>query len=97
MNAQLNLGPEFLDGIGRVVQQAVKTALAEQAKSELAEKYLTPEQVCNIIPISKVTLAKYCKSGLFKKFKHAGKVTYKYSEVVAAWESGLIKKYKRTA
>jgi hypothetical protein len=81
------------DVVNIKVEEAVKKALTER----LQEKFLSPEETCNLFSpaISLPTLATYSKKGHFKKYSLEGRTWYKYGEVTSALAS--LKPYSRNA
>lgn len=77
------------DELLELIKIAVREILHEQLEQPLANspplnqdaEVLSPAQVCNILHITRPTLAKYHKIGKLKGKKVAGRIFYKRSEV----------------
>lgn len=95
MSTEILLSPIPLDQLKGIFSSIVRDELRANAKEDLAEKLLSPEEATRLfIPaISIATLNNYAKKGLVKKH-YLGRLTfYKYSELLESLKT--IKKYSR--
>jgi hypothetical protein len=83
----IDLQKESFRSVVREEIQAIK-------EKELQDKFLSPEETCNLFSpaITKPTLESYSKK-YFKKYYLGGRTWYRYAEVIAAIKQ--IKKYSR--
>ncbi len=74
------------DQLRELVSGAVKSELsslrAELAQQESKDKLLSPDQVCELLGISKVTLWNYQNSGKLTAYGISAKRYYKESEIL---------------
>ncbi len=83
--------PVFLTELRSIIREEIKA----EKTLELQEKLLSPADTCNLFEpsISKVTLSKWTRDGLLQDYRIAGRVYYKYSEVIEAVKH--LKRYKK--
>lgn len=65
----------------QVIRDEVRRTLQEERQKARPERYLSRDEVCKMIGISKVTLWKKTDDGLIKATKVGRRVTYAESEV----------------
>lgn len=65
----------------QVISDEVRRTLQEERQKARPERYLSRDEVCKMIGISKVTLWKKTDDGLIKATKVGRRVTYAESEV----------------
>lgn len=72
----------------------VKEEIQSQAESDLQERLLSPSEACKMFQptISKPTLTSWTNQGLLKDYRIAGRVFYRYSEILEAGKH--LKRYK---
>lgn len=98
MEGQIILNGLSTDQLLQLLEKAVETKVEEVVRKvkaeELQEKFLSPEEICNLFKpaITKPTLESYSKK-YFKKYYLGGRTWYKYAEVIGAMKE--IKKYSR--
>ena len=73
-----------LQETGEFFRTIVREELAAAKEKDLHEKYLSPEEVCNLfVPkITKPTLASYVDKGLVTKHYFGGRTWFRYSEIL---------------
>ena len=72
---------ELAEMISLQVKTEIQLLLANQEKQEAPNEYLTPEETCNLLSITKPTLWRYVKRGTVKKYTFENKVYYRRSEI----------------
>ncbi len=87
--------PQSIEDLTEKFRGIIREELAAKSEKDLLEKYLSPEETCNLFQpaITKPTLESYSKKRLLKKYYLGGRTWFKYSEVIAAAKE--IKKFSR--
>ena len=82
----------FINTIRQIIKEEIQLAL----KADLKEKFLSPEETCNLFQpaITKPTLESYSQRELLKKYYLGGRTWYKYSELIDTVKG--IKKFSRS-
>lgn len=76
-----NATPEQLT---KTILEGVKSILDEVTKPQPQTKYITREEVCNLLKIDKSTLWSWTKKGKLKSYGIGARVYYKQDEVEMA-------------
>lgn len=66
------------DNLQRIIKSVVSEAIAEMKEKE---SYLSADQVCQLLQVSKPTLWRWQKSGYLEPVRFGGKVRYKESDI----------------
>jgi hypothetical protein len=84
-----------LQDLTNIFRDVVREELNAKNEKELQDKFLSPEETCNLFSpaITKPTLESYSQKNLLKKYYLGGRTWYKYSELVDAMKQ--IKKFSR--
>ena len=88
------LSPIPLDEMLACIRSVVKSEIELSQKTVQEEKLYTPDEICALLKISRVTLWNYQNSGKITAHRVGRKVYYKYSEIMGALKH--LKKYSRT-
>ncbi len=94
-NAQVLVSLPDLASFTNQFRDVIREELHAIHEKELQEKFLSPEETCNLFQpaISKPTLESYSQKNLLKKYYLGGRTWYKYSELMDAMKQ--IKKFSR--
>lgn len=94
MENNLILSSMSLEELTRVFKQVVRDELHEAMKGEQMEKFLSPQETCNLFQpkISIPTLKSWEQKGYLKMYRQGARTYYKYSEVVESMKH--LGKYK---
>lgn len=74
---------DLLDFANEILAGAKMIAQLELEKSQYCDELLTIEEVCELLKVSKMTLYRWDKLGIFKKIEVGGKRRYRKSDVEA--------------
>src|SRR5688572_27552632 len=94
MENNLILSSMSLEELTRVFKQVVRDELLEAMKGEQMEKFLSPQETCNLFQpkISIPTLKSWQSKGYLRMYRKGGRTYYKYSEILESMKH--IAKYK---
>lgn len=83
-----------LEELSAILKKVVREELQASQKADQAEKFLSPEETCNLFQpkISKPTLESWQKRGFAIKYYIGGRTYYKYGEILESIKH--ISKYK---
>ena len=88
-----------IDDLRLMVKEVVSEVISDMIPKPPTQppEYLTRQQACDILQVSKVTLSKWSKSGILKAYRISSRVRYKQSEIEEALQEIRTIKYRRTA
>ena len=75
------------------IDKLITRRLEEARQKDLLEKFLSVKEVCNLLHITKPTLAAYVSQGKMKESRLGSTIRYKYSDVMLALNT--IRKYQQ--
>jgi excisionase family DNA binding protein len=93
MDSKIILTPVSIADLMQQIRAVVRDELQQQQTSELQEKLLTPKETADLLRISLVTLWEWEKQGRIVKYKMGGRTYFKYSEIMASFET--LQRYKK--
>lgn len=84
MQEQILLHNATPEQFTKTILEGVKSILDEVTRPQPQTKYITREQVCNLLKIDKSTLWSWTKKGKLKSYGIGARVYYKLNEVEQA-------------
>lgn len=75
-------------------RQIIEEVVNAKLQNDIGEKLISPKEACRIFQpaISRVTIDAWTKAGHLKRYDLAGRVFYRYSEVIESAKT--LKRYK---
>lgn len=80
-------GADLMQFADKLIDQT-KKQLEADIQAEKSERYLSSNEVCEMLSIQNVTLWRWAKRSYIQAIKVGGKTRYKYSEVKRIAEGG---------